>query len=161
MIIMSTMHAVSITLGNMVFVVQTFFKLFIATFMFTIIILLNNLRDYLITFGLSRKNCPPKNFYPRIKFSAVLLKNLSYPENYCPPGQTMSGSVFLSIFSAAGCIRICKCFSYCLTCFIICFIINLGWFLIVFWQFGGWLLGRWGSSQSQWLLSSLTIMFIS
>jgi len=42
----------SITLENRAFVVQTFLEnLHCYTFMFTIIILLNNLRDYLITFG--------------------------------------------------------------------------------------------------------------
>jgi len=46
MIIMSTMHMVSIILKNRVFPVQTFLQnLCIAAFMFTIIIILNNFRD--------------------------------------------------------------------------------------------------------------------
>jgi len=56
-----------------------------------------------IILGLSRKNCPPKNFYPRIKFfSNCIKKFLSYPEKFCPPGQAMSGSIFLGIFSVAS-----------------------------------------------------------
>ena len=51
------------------------------------------------------KNCPPKSFYPRIKFFSDCVKNV------CPilkifvhlASQTMSGSVFLNVFNVAGC----------------------------------------------------------
>ena len=52
-----------------------------------------------------KKKIVPQKFLPRTNFSAIVLKNFVLPI-FCPPGQAMSGNVFLAFsqfFSAAGC----------------------------------------------------------
>jgi len=82
----------------------------------------------------SRKKCPPKNFYPRIKIFSNCIKN------FCPTLKIFFHLVkpcleaFYSAFSVL--LAACKCFSYSFTWFIICF--------IIFWLFSG---DSWGNED--------------
>ena len=67
---------------------------------------------------LSRKNCHPKNFNPRI---AIVLKSFVLPWKYLSawPGHVWQR---FQCCCMASQLAVYKCFSYCFTCFIICFI---------------------------------------
>ena len=94
------------------------------------------------------KNCPPENFYPRIKIFNDCIKN------FCPTLKIFVrlARLCLEVFSSAFSVLLapCKCFSYCLTCSIA----NLFYHTLrIVSDFYSDSVGDWGSIQSQQLLT--------